>query len=102
MTILFWNVRGLNRGPRIRDYIHLSSTYKPSIVGLVETKIKEINSSRILCHIPNDWESLNNYSSDPHGRIWIIWDARVWSCNMIQGSSQHITISAINQGGFRC
>lgn len=100
MTIFFLNVRGLNQGIRMRDYMHLFSTHKPSIVGLVETKIKEINSSRLLHFIPAGWQSMNNYSSDPHGRIWILWDSNVWSCSMVQASSQHITISAINQGGL--
>src|SRR3954470_6447574 len=98
MSILFWNVRGINKTPRVKDYLAISALKKPSMVCFVETKVKETNSHRLLTFIPRDWHSLNNYNSDPGGRIWLFWDANTWNCSMVQSSAQFITISAINQG----
>src|SRR4051812_19549403 len=102
MSILFWNVRGINKGPRLKDYLSITASNNPSMVCLVETKIKEINSHRILAYIPSDWHSLSNYSSDPRGGIWVFWDTKYWNCSMVHASAQYITIKAINQGGLCC
>ena len=47
MTILLWNVRGLNLKERRRDVIDHITKLEPSMVGLVETKVKEHKSYRI-------------------------------------------------------
>ena len=47
MGILVWNVRGLNTKERrkdVRDHVH---KFYPSIVGLVETKVKPEKAFRI-------------------------------------------------------
>src|SRR2546430_5353129 len=102
MSMLFWNVRGINKSPRLRDYLSLTATHKPSVVCIVETKVKEAHSSRISDYIPSDWNFLNNYSSDNSGRIWILWDTKAWNCTHVDSSAQYITISALNIGGFSC
>src|SRR4051812_35732578 len=102
MSILFWNVRGINRTPRVKDLLSIISLKKPSMICLIETKIKELNSHRIMAHIPSDWHHLNNYSNDPGGRILIFWDTNSWNCTLVHSSAQYITIEAINQGGLSC
>src|SRR5438270_13005937 len=102
MSILFWNVRGINKYPRVNDFLTIKGIHRPSIVCLVETKVKEENSSRLLNYFPSDWNSINNYTCDPHGRIWIFLDTKSWNCSMEQSSAQHITLSAINKGGLCC
>jgi len=61
MSILVWNVRGLNLKER-RDVIGHTYKYSPPIVGLLETKVKENKSFRILKCLPYGWSHLNNYS----------------------------------------
>jgi len=55
MTILVWNVRGMNkkkRGQDVRDYIN---KLKPYIIGLIETKVKFSKARRVLNCIPQGW-----------------------------------------------
>src|SRR4051812_41396211 len=102
MSIILWNVRGLNHSSRISDFKLLLHSQQASIICLVETKIKELNSNRILDSLPADWFSLNNYAHDSSRRIWIFWHFHTWSCSLVHSSDQFITISAINKGGFTC
>src|SRR4051812_1021331 len=98
MSILFWNVRGINNSSRLRDYLSLVAAHRPSLICLVETKIKEHHSSRITDCIPSGWKSLNNYSADPSGRIWFLWDTKAWDCSSVEISGQHLTVTALNMG----
>src|SRR4051812_36228281 len=102
MSVILWNVRGLNHCSRISDFKVLLHSYQPSLIFLVETKIKEHNSNRILSCLPAEWSSLNNYDHDSHGRIWIFWHFHTWNCSLVSSSDQFITLRATNKGGFDC
>ena len=51
MTVLVWNVRGLNKPTRRRDVKNHIQLLSPSIVALLETKVKEQFSARILSFV---------------------------------------------------
>ena len=50
MTILIWNVRGLNKLAKM--LMNMFFKISPSFIGLVETKVKLHNSQRITSCIP--------------------------------------------------
>lgn len=43
------------------------------MLGLLEAKVKEEKFREISSTCCPNWSSLNNYSSDSHGRIWLYW-----------------------------
>jgi len=77
MSIFAWNVRGLNKKERRRDVIQHISKYNPSLVALVETKVKQCKQNRVIKCLPQGWAFCNNYSSSLLGRIWIGWNKNV-------------------------
>ena len=100
MTILVWNVRGINKKERrqdIKDHIH---KLKPTMIGLVETKVRPHKARRVLNCVPQSWSYANNYTHSNKCRIWIFWSRQVWNCNIINLSSQQITIEAKNIRGL--
>jgi len=101
MSVLVWNVRGLNKKVRRNDLKDQLHKWSPSLVGLVETKVKENNSVRVTNCFPNNWQYMNNYTFSPRGRIWIVWDPACWTCQVISSSEQQITITCQNRGGFQ-
>ena len=64
-----WNVRGLNLEER-RDVMDHISMYGPTIVGLVETRVKESKASRITRYLPHGWSFLNQMAE--YGFVGII------------------------------
>ena len=100
MTILVCNVRGLNKSVRRRNVKSHIQKLSRSIVALLETKVKEQHSKRLLSYIPHNWAFCNNYTNNHGGRIWVCWNQVVWTCVVIAKSSQHITLSVKNKGGF--
>ena len=71
MSILIWNVWGINKKERkqdVRDHIQSSS---PIIVALVETKVKINKFDRLKSCVPVPWPSCHNFQHSSKGRIWI-------------------------------
>lgn len=100
MTMLFWNVRGMNMKSRRKDIKnHIKSLY-PSVVGLIETKVKSHKAARISKCIPSTWPYCNNYSCSNKGRIWLTWDDSVWTGYVISVTLQQISVTLENKGGL--
>jgi len=93
MSILVWNVRGLNDKVR-RKYVndHISKC-NPSLVAFVETKVSLDNVQRLTSCVYQNWQINHNFDVGDMGRIWISWDPRVWSCVVISKSYQQLTLS---------
>lgn len=100
MSIFFWNTRGLNKKERRADLKEQLAKWLPSLVGLVETKVKESKAFRVIKCFPNHWIAFNNYNHSPRWRIWVGWDPHIWKCNIISSSSQQITAACTNAGGL--
>lgn len=47
MSILAWNIRGLNDPNKVKEIKHYLDSQHVSIVGLLETRVKEKNTKRI-------------------------------------------------------
>jgi len=52
MTILIWNARGLDLKERRTDAMEHITNLKPSMTGLVETRVKEHKTLRVLKCLP--------------------------------------------------
>ena len=76
MSVLIWNVRGLNFKERRRDVMDHISMYASSIVGLVETKVKESTAYRVTRCLPHGWASLNNYSHAPKRKNLVLLEPK--------------------------
>jgi len=82
MSLLIWNARGLNKIERRKDVLEHIQKYKPSMVALVETKIKMSKFDRIKSCTRKQWQSCHNFHLSARGRIWISWDPTVWVCTV--------------------
>ena len=100
MTILVWNVRDLNLKERRRDVKNHIHTLSPSIVGLVETKVRPTKAYRVNKAIPHGWQFVNKYECSNKGRIWLCRNASIWLCIVLSVSLQQITIQATNKRGL--
>ncbi len=72
MNVLIWNVRGMNNIEKQRERRELIKKNKPSIVGLVETKVCETRSSRIAHRMKKGCDLMANYTSSPRGIILLL------------------------------
>lgn len=68
-NILIWNVRGLNNNLRISEVQEAIREHTLGLIGLVETRVREINSTLISSRISPKWNFIHNYSSNHLGRI---------------------------------
>jgi len=88
MSILIWNVRGLNKKVRRQDLKEHVQKWTPIVLVLVETKIRPHKDYKILKCLPGIWDYTNNYDFSHLGRVWICCDARIWKCQVFSKSMQ--------------
>jgi len=48
----------------------------PSILALVETKVKANRKAKIRKCMPANWSSVDSSSLSPKGKIWFGWDSK--------------------------
>ncbi|KAF5186913.1 reverse transcriptase, partial [Thalictrum thalictroides] len=63
---------------------------KVSILGLLETKVKQVAFERIRNICCPGWSFYDNYSKHPAGRIWLCWNANEVEVTKLEDSMQHI------------
>ena len=93
MLILSWNIQGLNKGGKLkanRDYTHRNNC---DIICLLEHKSKR-DMDRILARHWSDYEYTDNMSSDPLGRILVLWNKNSIRLNKVAESKQFIQLEA--------
>lgn len=71
MNICSYNIRGMNKRPKQVYVRNLLASNNVSLVGLLETRVKQVNFGSVTRFINSSWEWLNNYSSHVNGRIWL-------------------------------
>ena len=79
MSGFFWNIRGFNKNkkhPVVQKWVRENNLM---FGGLLETRVKEERSERILSTVFRGWSMISNYEFNTLGRIWLIWrpDVRV-------------------------
>jgi len=77
MTMISWNIRGMNTPRCISDVLKLLTKFKPTIVGLVENKLNSSNLSTLSSKIPRHWDIITNNTTECIGRILTLWDTSV-------------------------
>lgn len=93
-----YNVRGLNKKPKQAYVRQLISDNSVSLVGLLETRVKEHKASRICRNICKNWTWAFNYDHHCNGRIWVGWNPSIWNVAILFVSSQliHCKINQLN------
>lgn len=73
MIISSWNIRSMNSPGKIKEVRNFLEVNKVSIIGLVETKIKEHKAVNVQKQLGNMWNWSTNYSHHRNGRVWVGW-----------------------------
>ncbi|XP_075091749.1 uncharacterized protein LOC142171925 [Nicotiana tabacum] len=94
-----WNSEGLNKRYKQKEIAIYLKENKVKLVGIVETRAKEHNASKISRKIAPRWEFETNYASAVSGRVWILWDSAVYHIKSIQQEAQllHCNMVSRNQ-----
>ncbi|KAK9741399.1 hypothetical protein RND81_03G102500 [Saponaria officinalis] len=85
--IAAWNVRGLNVPLRQHEIKSFLSENKVVVAGLLETRVKKANSSRIMNKFFR-YQCFGNYSAHYNGRIWILWQESLVDLEVIEVHAQ--------------
>jgi hypothetical protein len=78
----------MNKKDRRRDIRNNIEKLKPSIVGLLKTKVRSNKSLKVQKCFPAPWSYCANYTYSPKGRIWVAWDSNIWEASVISSSLQ--------------
>lgn len=73
MTGFFWNVSGLNKSSKYSVIRQWANNSAMQFGCLLETKVKENKSSRIISSFFQGNYFLSNYEYHHLGRIWVLW-----------------------------
>lgn len=85
-----WNVRGFNNSVRRRNFRKWFKLSKALFGSIVETRVKEHRSNKIIRSSFPGWNAVCNYEFAVLGRIWVVWDPAV-SVTVLAKSAQMIT-----------
>lgn len=73
MIIASWNVRGLNDPLKAKEVRRFLGTHCVDFVGLLETKVKAHNTTKVQKRFGPNWTWVDNNGYFDKGRIWIGW-----------------------------
>lgn len=88
------NVRGLNNSPHQDELRNLILSNNISMVGLLETKVKENLAGSVARKINKNWSWHFNYGFHHYGRVWVGWNPNIWNLLLVNSSAQHIMYEA--------
>ena len=91
--ILCWNVRGLNKLGKLKAIKDFINSYKCNVICLREHKLKK-DTQQILHHYWGGMASTDNLSSDPAGKVLVIWNPLTVALTKTSQSSQFIHFDA--------
>ena len=94
MILASWNVRGVNEPHKQKEVSSLIRKHSISLLGLNETRTQSSKHLSIIHAICPSWRYFTNYSSNPSGRIWIMWDPSLLDVQILASSDQVIHIQA--------
>lgn len=73
MACFFWNVRGFNKDLKHSVVAEWIRNKEMQFGCIIETRVKEGKSRKILNKVFKDWSSVTNYEDSAGGRIWLLW-----------------------------
>lgn len=96
-----WNIRGMNTLIKQVEIRKLISDNKLGLLVINEAKVKQMNHDKVLRSICN-WTSIFNYYSFAIGKVWVMWDEKVFKVEEILQGDQfiHTRVSVVTIGEF--
>jgi len=94
VNIASWNVRGLNRPKKQEDVKAFLQKYQISLIGLLETKVKEEKVRAVAARLFQGWEWHHNFNQTAKGRIWVVWKRQVYRIQILKVTDQLIHCAA--------
>ncbi|WMV41864.1 hypothetical protein MTR67_035249 [Solanum verrucosum] len=94
VSMLCWNVRGLNALNKQKEVLLLCNKEKVGLIGLVETKVKSQNMEKVVKKMFAGWQFLTNLESHYNGRIllvWSVWRPDYYKVEFVERSAQILT-----------
>lgn len=91
MKFISWNVRGLNNPLKQKEISKMVVRLKLSIICLVETRVQQENSKKIVDSMLPGWNFFHNYSKHLLGKVWICWDPSIASLSLVDVHAQVLT-----------
>ncbi|XP_074288360.1 uncharacterized protein LOC141613520 [Silene latifolia] len=91
MKIGSWNIRGMNDSLKQCEIKEFFFKQKLDILGIMETRIKVENMSKIVKQFPF-FSLIHNYNSHYNGRIWVLWRPSTIQVLKLNEGSQRITL----------
>lgn len=85
-----WNIRGFNNSVRQRNFRKFFRLSKALFGSIIETRVKEHRSRKILHTSFPGWKYVCNYEFVVLGRIWVVWDPSM-DVTIVSKSDQAIT-----------
>lgn len=96
MRFMFWNVRGCNKPYKQKEIRIYLQRNKVDVAVLVETRVKQENSKKIVGKICRGWEFVNNYSTAVNGRIWVCWNPKMVQVTLLRQHEQAIVCQVLD------
>lgn len=97
MTGFFWNVRGFNKFSKHMVVHNWIQNKRFQFGAVLETRVKERKSEKIVSTAFPDWSFVNNYEHSRKGRIWVVWSPHV-RVTPIFKTDQIIAVSILMEG----
>lgn len=69
MSLITWNIRGLNDSNKIQVVKKLLGKKHVSFVGLLETRVRSSNVNKVTKKLEGKWRWIENYDYSPKGMI---------------------------------
>lgn len=94
-NIVSWNIRGMNWPNKQEDLKIFMYSNKVGLIGLMETKIRVENDSKIAARTFPRWKWHNNSTPQIKGRIWIAWHPKMYDLQVLNKTDQLIYCLAV-------
>ncbi|XP_019225075.1 PREDICTED: uncharacterized protein LOC109206683 [Nicotiana attenuata] len=78
MSVITWNVRGMNKTYKQKEVKEFVRINNKTVIALVEHKVKYLKANEIIKKIAPGWEWVSNARTGQKGRIWVMWDPRIY------------------------
>lgn len=75
--IFCWNVRGFNKQEHQAGFKKWFRNRRPVLGSLIETHVKQAQSSPILKSTLSGWNFAANYEHSDLGKICVVWDSKI-------------------------
>jgi exonuclease III len=97
--ITSWNVRGLNKGGKLKEISSRLRKLQPTIAIILETRVKAAKADKVREQLKLRGCFLDNYHAHPNGRIWVVWDDKSIDVRHVKSTSQMIHCGVYDVNG---